>query len=244
MDERDEKFLKDLAWSEAWFPWKKKNAIFIRGAERRSSEWIALGLSTIAVIISAAATVGTWRQTDLMTAQLTAAEANNGSLKISEMVIRSCLAIRSGPLRARKWKVYRNEEGKPAKLPIVNGKEIRITLEQRETYANALENLQVDLAATGLYRGFAGEEKARFFTTILDQVRRSLDDAIDLVDNTSVDLNYVALRAIGSACYDKTISAVVDYVGTEEIRRRGIRQEVDPLTLHLLKPMAESTTAP
>lgn len=239
MNESDEKFLKDLAWSEAWFPWRKKNAIFIKGDERRASEWIAITLSTLAVVISAAATVGTWRQTDLMQAQLTAAESNSGSLKMAEALVRACQTIRDGPVRARKWKIYRTEDGKPAKLPIVNGQEFRISLDQREAFANKLDQMKYDLSSTSLYLGFSSEWKIRFFEAAISQSLRSIDRAIDLLDNTRVDLDYVALRSIGEACSDDISNAVVDFIGPEGMRRSIPRPELDAFTRHLLRPIEE-----
>lgn len=93
MKPNDEKFLKEVLWSEAWFPWKKKNAIFVRGQERSKTELLALILSALALIVSALATVGTWKQTDLMQEQLTSAERNAGKMRIFEAVMASCRAI-------------------------------------------------------------------------------------------------------------------------------------------------------
>ncbi|MGO6711232.1 hypothetical protein [Rhizobium leguminosarum] len=226
---------------EAWFPWNKKNAIFVTGSASGSSERIALIIATLALIISAAATVGTWRQTDLMKEQLIAADRNAGYLKISEALMTACRTIRNGPVRARKWKIYRGEDGRPAKKPIIGNAEVNISIEQREAYGNALEDLQYNLAAVGLYRGFTPEGKTLFFTKIIDQTRKSIDSAIDLVDNTGVELDYVRLRSIGEECGQNIENAVVDEVGVETIQKNATSPELDPLVLKLIQPIPDAT---
>ncbi|MBX4976214.1 hypothetical protein HJB51_27465 [Rhizobium lentis] len=224
---------------EAWFPWKK--TIFVRGSASGSSERIALIVSTLALIISAAATVGTWRQTDLMKEQLIAADRNAGYLKISEALMTACRTIRNGPVRARKWKIYRGEDGRPAKKPIIGNAEIDISIEQREAYGNALEDLQYNLVTVGLYRGFSTQRKTLFFTKIIDQTRKSIDSAIDLVDNSGVELDYVRLRSIGEECGQNIDNAVVDEVGVETFKKDATSPELDPLTLKLLQPIPDAT---
>ncbi|NNH85667.1 hypothetical protein HLH89_32450 [Rhizobium laguerreae] len=241
MDEREKNFLKKVLWSEAWFPWKKENAIFVRGSANSSSERIALIVSTLALIISAAATVGTWRQTDLMKEQLIAADRNAGSLRISEALMTACRTIRNGPVRARKWKVYRGEDGMPAKKPIIGNAEVDISIEQREAYGNALEDLQYNLSTAGLYRAFATERQTRFFTKIIDQTRKSIDSAIDLVDNTRVEMDYVRLRSIGEECGQNIDNAVVDEVGVEKFKKDATSPELDPVFLKLLQPIPDAT---
>ncbi|TAY69318.1 hypothetical protein [Rhizobium leguminosarum] len=241
MDEHEKNVLKKVLWSEAWFPWKKKNAIFVIGSASSSSERIALIVATLALIISAAATVGTWRQTDLMKEQLIAADRNAGSLRISEAVMTACRTIRDGPVRARKWKIYRGEDGRPAKKPVIGNAEVNISIEQREAYGNALEDLQYNLSTVGLYRGFATESKSLFFTKIIDQTRKSIDSAIDLVDNTGVELDYVRLRSIGEACGQNITNAVVDEVGVETLKKDATSPELDPLYLKLLQPIPDAT---
>lgn len=153
----------------------------------------------------------------------------------------ACRTIRDGPVRARKWKIYRGEDGRPAKKPVIGNAEVNISIEQREAYGNALEDLQYNLSTVGLYRGFATESKSLFFTKIIDQTRKSIDSAIDLVDNTGVELDYVRLRSIGEACGQNITNAVVDEVGVETLKKDATSPELDPLYLKLLQPIPDAT---
>lgn len=102
----DEKFLRDIAWSEAWFPWKqKRRAIFVRGGDGKTWEKIAIGLSALALIVSAASAWGTFRQTDLMREQLTADNRNEAFLELQrplEEVCSALMRIQSDPNRTSK----------------------------------------------------------------------------------------------------------------------------------------------
>jgi hypothetical protein len=239
MDERDEKFLKDLAWSEAWFPWRKKHAILVKGSERSSSEMIALVVSTLALIASAAATLGTWRQTDLMKDQLVAAERNAGLLRISEAVANACIAIQTGPIRVRKWRISRGMDGRPTKVPIVNGTEFALSIDRREAYANALQDLQYGLTNAGLYRIFSRDDLTRVFTKLIDNTRKSLDAAIDVVDDTRGELDYVRLRNIGEDCSVNISNVMWDEIGPRARKLPHALPELQPFERKFLTPIPD-----
>lgn len=103
MSEDDENFLKDLAWSEVWFPWKQKG-ILIR--KERSSFWeaFAVVVSALALLVSAWATVGTWRQVDLMREQLTSADRNRAIAAVSDDLYVYCELLMSFPFARRGYK--------------------------------------------------------------------------------------------------------------------------------------------
>lgn len=233
MKSDDEKFLKEVLWSEAWFPWKRKNAIFVRGHERNSTEHLALILSALALIVSAIATIGTWKQTDLMQAQLTAAERNTGTMRLGAAIMASCRAIQYGPVRARKWKIYRTPDNTPAKIPVIAGKEFEISLEQREEYANRLEDVKLALHETSLYLSFLQGNQTKFYEKTISDTLESLDDAIDLVDNHAIAFDYVRLRNISHECYGHIGDALIERGGAKEL---SDTLELDDFSKRMLTP--------
>lgn len=232
----DEKFLKEVLWSEAWFPWKRKNAIFVHGQERGKTELLAVILSALALIVSAVATIGTWKQTDLMQEQLTAAEANAGKLRISESLLSACRAIQIGPVRARKWKFSQAADGTPIKHPIVAAEEVKITSAQREAFANTLDDLKFGLANVSLYLAFSKKSFTDLFDKLIHQTQKSLDDAIDVLDAPGEDVDYVQLRKIADACGQNISNAVVDKAGPEAFADVP-RPELDPFSKMMLTPI-------
>lgn len=89
MDENDKRFLKDLGWSELWFPWQNKGRVMlVRSDSRGPWDKIAIVLSSLALLVSSFATIATWRQVDIMRSQMTSNERNsafsNLSLKLDE----------------------------------------------------------------------------------------------------------------------------------------------------------------
>jgi hypothetical protein len=220
MKQDDEKFLKEVLWSEAWFPWRRKNAIFVRGHERNSTELLALILSALALIVSAVATIGTWKQTDLMQEQLTAAERNSGKLRISESLLFTCRTIKDGPVRARKWKFYQEKDGTPGKRPLVKGEEFVITLAEREAFANTLDDLRYSLASTSLYLAFSNESTIALFESLIQKTDESLRNAIEVLDAPTLELDYVQLRKVGEACSQHISNAVAEAIGAGPFDKR------------------------
>ncbi|KAA3529033.1 hypothetical protein DXM29_09540 [Agrobacterium tumefaciens] len=86
----DEKFLRDLAWSEAWLPWRKENAIYVRERETHFWEPFAVIVSTLALLVSAFATYGTWLQVDVMKEQLGIADRNRALQTAVEDIFQYC----------------------------------------------------------------------------------------------------------------------------------------------------------
>lgn len=235
MKPNDEKFLKEVLWSEAWFPWKKKNAIFVRGQERSKTELLALILSALALIVSALATVGTWKQTDLMQEQLTSAERNAGKMRIFEAVMASCRAIQFGPVRARQWKVFIGPDGKPAKIPMIDDKPFVLTRAQREAYANTLEDVKLALNVSSMYLMFLDGAGSKFYEKAVRQTLKSMNAAIDVADSRAGDLDYIELRRISDTCYSHIEDAFIETAGADSLREER-SFEMDDLMTHVLSP--------
>ncbi|WP_149897832.1 hypothetical protein [Rhizobium rhizogenes] len=96
MNESDERFLKDLGWSELWFPWKNKGrVILVRSDSRGAWDKIAIVLSSLALVVSSFATIATWRQVDLMRSQMTSNERNSAFSKLALKLDQYCQTLLS-----------------------------------------------------------------------------------------------------------------------------------------------------
>jgi hypothetical protein len=116
MDQREEQFLKDLAWSEVWFPWKKKG-ILIRKESKGFWEVFAIIVSTLALVVSAIATIGTFRQVDLMRTQLRSAERNEAVKVVLADLKTYCDSLANMPVKEI-IAIYRDADGKRYEAPM------------------------------------------------------------------------------------------------------------------------------
>lgn len=162
MKPEDEKFLKDLVWSEKWFPWKnKRRVIFRRGDDSKSWERIALILSLLALIVSAVSAWGTLEQNKLTREQFVAADRNRALQTTFEDLLRYCAKVGRPPLKLERVS-FRDKTGKILVFPLYTIQSLNaVSAEIEEKYFKDLDELYAKLfmSTQMLTQWLPGDEK-------------------------------------------------------------------------------------
>jgi hypothetical protein len=229
MKAEDEKFLKDLLWSEVWFPWKRKG-ILIR--KERSSFWeiFAVVVSALALLVSAVATVGTWRQVDLMQAQLTAADRNAATIKIASTLYDACDLISQGPVKAFQYGIAKDAERRFLYMaPVIKGKPRDVTPDEREQFGSDIENTKKEIIRLSVQLGlFADIDTLSTTNKISAGVVAHLNSAQQLISN--FDVPYVDLYRIfelGKDCQKSSRDVIARSLGAKSYK--DFADKLDPL---------------
>jgi hypothetical protein len=227
MDEREENFLKDLAWSEVWFPWKKKG-ILIRKQESNFWEVFAVIVSVAALVVSAWASIGTWRQVDLMRAQLTAADHNGINIKIGTALYEACGKIGAGPVKAFRYVRHGQPPEKGYMLPVIGGKEREVTTQEREDYGVAMDDISNSIEVLFMQASmFNSIESLKTFSAVKNVVQLHLNAAQDVVaDYNAPHLDLEKIMRIGVDCSAATQQVVIQAAGA--ISAADLMHKIDP----------------
>lgn len=94
---KEEKFLKELGYNETWYPWKR-SAIVIKGENSAFWEKFAVFVSAIALLFSAAATLATQKQAELMQEQIAQGDRNSAITRAVESLFEYCSSMDDLPV--------------------------------------------------------------------------------------------------------------------------------------------------
>lgn len=225
MKDNDEKFLKEIMWSEVWFPWKKKG-ILIRKERMTFTENLAILISISALVVSAWATIGTFRQVDLMKVQLIAADSNAANIEMASAVYDGCEMIMDGPSKAFNYGFYRDPTTKRIyTVPVIKGKATDLTADEREAFGMDVEKAKKRISRVFVKRGMFGpDQKSHTTTAIVASVMAHLNAAQALVgDFTIPRLDLQMVFDLGKACRDDSLAIMTEGLSLEPLQHSSKR---------------------
>lgn len=144
-------------------------------------ERFAIIVSALALIVSAASTLGTWRQIDIMKAQMTASDKNKAFQSVMEKYIAVCKTIESVPLNEE----WRDSEDEGVRLIV--REDIQAAYEQRAKLVPAIaqaEEFRDSMKTFGIWIEDQGEMERAW--GLADRFARSFQYSVEYSDEEGV----------------------------------------------------------
>lgn len=142
----DEKFLKDLAWSEEWFPWKNKRRVIYRDGGKAWDK-LAIILSALALIVSGISAWASVRQANLTSEQFIAADRNRALQTVGDDLFQYCAKASRPPITPEFVK-FKDEHGDVYEAAVFTRKSLEsVPIEKEVAFFTDLDSQYVKLGA-------------------------------------------------------------------------------------------------
>ncbi|PZP67755.1 MAG: hypothetical protein DI604_20375 [Delftia acidovorans] len=207
MRDDDENFLRDLGWSEIWFPWNKRR-IVVRGSDGAFWEKLAVVLSAVALLLSAYAARATWRQTELMQEQMLAGDRNNAVSNTSKKLLEYCQQMSQTPAKPRRVSVDNDAAATPD-LVFYSDDIAQVSKSTFLEYKMKLKGARIDAGHSILLLSiWLPEHKQKSLEDLIDGFTSLHDPETSAADEDEDFISYPLLFESAINCYNLNVRLV------------------------------------